>query len=298
MYLYHFGLKELPFTLTPNTRLFCELPTFRAAIDLAYSAIECGEGIVKVIGEVGTGKTMLATKLTQRLEKKHVVIHLKNPQITPELLYEKIIASLSAKGSSSINEGGADIEERVQAAVKNSSTLILLVDEAQSLSHRTLEAIRFLSNIETEKDKLVQILFLGQPEFDERLATNELRQLEQRIAFSYQLQALTLKEVEAYIQYRLEKSCLYPGTLKFTPKALKALYRYSSGLPRKINVLCHRALMIAYSENTTTIDKNTIVQAFKENATKKKHWLKSVFFRFGISSLFVASLFPISWFTV
>lgn len=290
MYLYHFGLKELPFTLTPNTRLFCELPTFGEALNLVSSAIECGEGFVKIVGEVGTGKTMLGNKLAQRLRPNHPLIHITNPQITPESLYLKIRSALKAKTEQGGQAENTDIELVIQSTVSKYNTLVILVDESQSLGHDTLEAIRFLSNIETEEKKLVQIVLLGQPELDERLKMSNLRQLDQRIAFGYHLKPLTRSEVEHYVNYRLERVCMYPNSLQFTPRAIKALFQYSKGLPRKINVLCHRALMIGYAEGVTLISRRIIALAEQENKPQKKSWLKSAMVRFSLTSVLITSV--------
>ncbi len=271
MYLEHFKLTTLPFTLTPNTDFYCDLPGHQAALNVLLVSLNSGEGFIKIVGEVGSGKTLLCRKLLNSLdEDQYVTAFIPNPDLTPKGL-RKLLA----------HELGIDIEnyydqnhildlinEQLLEFNRQGKRAVLLLDEAQALSDECLEAVRLLTNLETESTKLLQVVLFGQPELDERLNKPSLRQLKQRICFSYNLQPIKRTELEDYIQHRLTKAGHTYGTL-FTKKACNLLFKSSRGLPRVINILCHKALMVAYGRGQRKIDHKAMQLAIKDTEDVK-----------------------------
>lgn len=243
MYLAHFGLAQMPFHLTPDTRLFLGLAPHFEAIQTVGSALEMGEGVVKITGEVGTGKTMVCRMLLTHLTQDIELLYLPNPALSGNELRRAVATELKL---SSDDDG--DLVERIQTALMSlhfaGKRVIAIVDEAQALSDDALEVLRLFGNLETEDAKLLQIVLIGQPELDERLSQHHLRQFRQRITFSAQLRPLTLAETIAYIDNRLEKSGAR-GEL-FTLRQKKALWRACRGIPRVLNQVCHKALLLAF----------------------------------------------------
>lgn len=249
MYQAHFGLIELPFTLTPNTSFYCDLESHKAAFEVLVTALEAGEGFIKVVGEVGTGKTLLCRKLLNELPEKYVTAYIPNPYLTPSEMRAHVARELQVAAPAEQSEQllTQAIQERLVEISRDGKLAVIIVDEAQALPSETLEALRLISNLETESRKLLHIVLFGQPELDERLATREHRQLRQRITFSYQLEAMTLPEVARYISHRLHVAG-YHGARLFPPRTVAMLHRASRGIPRLINVLCHKVLLLCYGE--------------------------------------------------
>lgn len=249
MYQTHFGLIELPFTLTPNTSFYCDLESHKAAFEVLVTALEAGEGFIKVVGEVGTGKTLLCRKLLNELPEKYVTAYIPNPYLTPSEMRAHIARELQVDAPAEQSEQllTQAIQERLVEISRDGKMAVIIVDEAQALPTETLEALRLISNLETESRKLLHIVLFGQPELDERLATREHRQLRQRITFSYQLAAMTLPEVARYISHRLHVAG-YQGTQLFSARVVGLLHRASRGIPRLVNILCHKVLLLCYGE--------------------------------------------------
>ncbi|HHJ13379.1 MAG TPA: AAA family ATPase [Gammaproteobacteria bacterium] len=247
MYLEHFGLREPPFTLTPDTGFFYGAASHREALDVLCVALESGEGFIKVTGEVGTGKTLICRKLLTQLDATHVTAYIPDPSLTPAALRMALAEELGIRFARNIGQHrllGLIGERLIELAAEN-RPVVLLLDEAQAMPTETLEALRLLTNLETEKRKLLQVVLFGQPELDARLARPNLRQLRQRIAFSYRLQNLDRKAVADYVEHRLRiAGCTRPAL--FQGRALRLLYRASRGTPRLVNLICHKALMAAW----------------------------------------------------
>lgn len=205
MYLEHFGLTQFPFHLTPNTELFLGLEPHYEAIQTVQSAIEMGEGLIKVTGEVGTGKTMVCRILVNQLSQTVQLVYLPNPALSGEELRRAIATELEVRVTDATTLVD-DIQAKLIELARSGAQVVLFVDEAQALSDEALEVLRLFGNLETEYHKLIQIVLIGQPELDERLEQHHLRQLRQRITFSAKLRTLSVSEVVAYIDNRIEKS--------------------------------------------------------------------------------------------
>ncbi len=249
MYLNHFGLTELPFRITPDTSFTYSVQYHQEALNTLLLALNTGEGFVKISGEVGTGKTLLCRRLLQTLDDDWVSAYLPNPNLDPDTLYLALAEELGIKDVAGLDQ--YHLMRRINHALldyaRAKKRVVVCIDEAQAMPVDTLEALRLLSNLETEKRKLVQIVLFGQPELDEKLHRPEVRQLLQRIAFHYRLCGLKKSEIGNYVAHRLRVAG-YRGDGLFTPAALRALHRASGGTPRLINILAHKALLSVYGE--------------------------------------------------
>lgn len=261
MYQAHFGFEQLPFTLTPNTDFFYGLAPHFEAIQTVISALEMGEGVIKVTGEVGTGKTMVCRMLVNHLKDCTALIYLPNPVLSGTDLRHAVAKELAL-----VIENEATLVDNIQhklIELHNSGLrVVAIIDEAQALSDEALETLRLFGNLETEDKKLLQIVLLGQPELDARLEAYHLRQFRQRITFSSTLRALTLDETVAYIDNRIAKSGGNPELFSLNQK--KAICRSSLGIPRLINQLCHKALLLSFSESKKNIDNQHLFSAMHE----------------------------------
>lgn len=277
MYLEHFNLKELPFTLTPNIGFFCNLPGHQAALNTLLLSLRNGEGFIKITGEVGAGKTLLCRKLLSSLGDEVVTAYIPNPDLTPTGLRKALAKELSIEKFYQLDQHALleTINEKLLQLHQQGKRVVVLLDEAQALSTESLEAVRLLTNLETASTKLLQVILFAQPELDARLNQPHLRQLKQRISFSYRLHPLSRTELTAYLCHRLAIAGHTHGSL-FTPQASRLLYRWSKGIPRMINILCHKALMAAYGRGETLVGKTAMRLAIKDTAeitiTRKISW--------------------------
>jgi len=265
MYLEHFKINELPFTLTPNTQFFCELPGHQSAFNVLMVAISNGEGFIKIIGDVGTGKTLLCRKVLNSLDNKFVTAYIANPNLSPLALYRAIAKELSIEIHQNIDQFSILelIYQRLIFLHGNNKHAVLLIDEAQALPQTTLESLRLITNLETESTKLLQVVLFGQQELDVRLKHTSFRQLRQRITFSYRLIPLRRNDIETYLCHRLAMAGYTRGVL-FTRRACRTLYQWSRGTPRLINILCHKAMMVAYGRGRTKVTAYEVRQAIRD----------------------------------
>jgi MSHA biogenesis protein MshM len=247
MYLEHFGLKEPPFSLTPDTHFWFEYTSHHEALNVLTLALRSGEGFIKVTGEVGLGKTLICRKLLNSLGNDYVTAYIPNPHLSPASMRVALAEELGLDVSGTVTQEQLlrSIARRLLELAKENKRVVLALDEAQELPDQTLEAVRLLTNLETEKFKLLQVVMFGQPELDERLSRSHLRQLKQRITFSHQLQPLTRQALDEYVNHRLRVAG-YRGAPLFQPAALDAIFAATSGTPRLINILCHKSLLAAY----------------------------------------------------
>lgn len=256
MYEAHFGLNELPFTLTPNTHFYLNLPTHQEALNLILVALENGDGFVKIVGEVGTGKTLLCRKVLNALDAdSYVSAYIPNPYLSPDDFRKSFARELGValdglQGSFELLER---INQRLVEMAAEGKRVVLIVDEAQAMPEETIEALRLLTNLETESAKLFQVVLFGQPELDTLLARTSLRQLKQRITFAYRLRMLDEEGSAHYVLHRLAMAG-YSGMPLFTKTALRVLHRAASGTPRVINILAHKAMMSAYGRGDRRIE--------------------------------------------
>ncbi|MBT8449830.1 MAG: AAA family ATPase [Gammaproteobacteria bacterium] len=297
MYLYHFGLRELPFNLTPDTEFFCELPIYQEALTVLRMAVESGEGFVKVIGEVGTGKTMLCRMLLNYLENRAHCAYLPNPYLSPNELRFALASELKIRVAKNIDQ--YQLTQKTQTKIikihEQGKPVVVLVDEAQALPRETLEALRLFTNLETEKKKLLQVVLLGQPELDKRLAEPELRQLRQRIGFSCQLRPMDKESMRIYINHRLRSAGMVmerlPQAELFTESAIKQLCKVSRGVPRLANIIAHKALMLAYGKGGYLVSPAMVKAAAKDtDDVRMNYWLAGVIVALGLAGGFSALL--------
>lgn len=265
MYLEFFGMRELPFTLTPNTDFFLDLDGHHQALQVIQLALESGEGFIMIIGEVGTGKTLLCRRLLNTISDNFVTAYIPNPFLTPDGL---LLALAEELGLDVDHEKGrhhvlGEINKKLMAIKESGKQVVFLLDEAQAMPEESIEVLRLLTNLETESEKLLQVVLFGQPELNDLLAKDSLRQLRQRITFSYTLPTLTPEEVSSYINHRLGKSG-FPGVNLFNAKAIQELARASAGIPRLINILCHKSLLVAYGRGDTKITNVHVQRAIMD----------------------------------
>ncbi|MBL0711611.1 MAG: AAA family ATPase [Colwellia sp.] len=261
MYLYHFGLTELPFTLTPNTSFYFPLQSHHEALAVLSTALQAGEGFIKVIGEVGTGKTLLCRKLLNEIPDHFITAYIPNPYLNPDELRRALAVVLGVKQAQrmSVQLLTQRIQTRLLELHSQGHSVVLILDEAQALPEASLEALRLFTNLETETRKLLQVVLFAQPELDYRLAQTQFRQLRQRITFSYKLRPMNTAEVTQYIQHRMNVAG-YKGANLFSERICKKITKASHGIPRLVNILCHKMLMLIYGQGHYQIT-NKIVKA-------------------------------------
>ncbi len=250
MYYAFYGLHEKPFALTPNTDFLVQLAPHQACLNLLRVALAEGEGFIKVSGEVGTGKTLLCRALLNELEQgPYQAAYLPNPGLSPEGLNRALARELGVEGVDQLEaERLLDaLQRRLIELAGAGKSCVLLIDEAQMLPLETLEALRLLTNLETERSKLLQVVLFGQPELDSILEQHAFRQLRQRITFSYRLRPLDVTDAARYLSERLTLAG-YHGRALFAAAAVRRLVQGSGGIPRLLNILAHKALMAAYGE--------------------------------------------------
>ena len=250
MYLDYFGLKEAPFRITPNTEYWYAGGQRGEVLAALLYAIGQGEGIIKVVGEVGSGKTMLCRKLAAQLPDGVDSVYLGNPTLSPDDMLAAILADLGIDSPESTRQARlTQLNAALLARHEAGRRVVVFVEEAQGIALDNLEFLRLLTNLETATDKLLQIVLFGQPELDSLLAEPRIRQLKDRITLSLRLSPLGADEVGAYLRARLSVAG-YRGPDLFPPALVARLTELSSGLSRRINVLADKTLLAAYADRT------------------------------------------------
>jgi len=258
MYENHFGFVELPFSVSPDPRFFYSNPVYREALVTLHYGIEARKGFVIITGEAGTGKTTLLRMLMHNLDSAIHTAFVFNPRLTFTALLRFILSDLGVTTSAKDRLKLTDqLNSHLIEQLKKGHTVALLVDEAQALSDEILEELRLLSNLETDQEKLIQIVLMGQPELESKLDQPELRQLKQRVTLRCRLLPLTEHEVGLYIASRV-KTAGYEGKELFVPEAVQKITHYSNGIPRLVNVVCDNALVIASAASKKQVSAEMI----------------------------------------
>jgi MSHA biogenesis protein MshM len=262
LYLDHFGLSELPFGITPDTSFTVLTRSHQEALNTLLVALNSGEGFIKITGEVGTGKSLLCRRLLQALPENAVSAYLPNPYLAPRTLLLALAEELGVAVDSASDDYHLlkCVNEALLAYAGDERPVVVCIDEAQAMPLETLESLRLLSNLETEKRKLLQIVLFGQPELDRKLAEPSVRQLLQRIAFHYRLGCLGREEVGNYLAHRLRVAG-YRGEEVFAPRSVRSLHRASRGTPRLLNILAHKSLLAVYGEGKHAVLPRHVRQA-------------------------------------
>ena len=253
MYFDYFGLKEAPFRITPNTEYWYAGGQRGEMLAALLYAIDQGEGIIKVVGEVGSGKTMLCRKLVAQLPDNVDSVYLGNPSLSPDDMLAAILADLGIDTPESSRQARlAQLNTVLLARHETGRRVVVFVEEAQGIALDNLEFLRLLTNLETATDKLLQIVLFGQPELDVQLADQRIRQLKDRITLSLNLSPLAEHEVADYLRARLNVAG-YRGPDLFSPSLITRMTQISGGLSRRINVLADKTLLAAYAGQTHTL---------------------------------------------
>jgi MSHA biogenesis protein MshM len=266
MYYEHFGLDQAPFKITPNTDFFFSGGNRGPVLEALIYAITHGEGIVKVSGEVGSGKTMLCNMLQSRLPDNVEVVYLANPSVAPEDVLHAIAFELGLGVDRDADrlEVMHVLQDYLVKQHAEGQRVVVFIEESQSMPLATLEEIRLLSNLETRNDKLLQMVLFGQPELDEILRRPDIRQLRDRIAHSFRLDPLSDGDVREYLMFRM-RAAGYRGPEIFSPAVVRQIAKASSGLTRRINLIADKALLAAFAENTHTITGRHVDAALRDS---------------------------------
>jgi len=264
-YLRYFGLREPPFGITPDTQFFYACRSPQEALNTLLVAVNNGEGFIKITGEVGTGKTLLCRKFLGTLGPSWVSAYVPNPNLDPR----SVLLVLSEELGMSV-ESGADeyqlmrnISRELLERARAHTSVVLCMDEAQAMSNEALETVRLLTNLETEKRKLLQVVLFGQPELDRKLESTSLRQLLQRITFQHRLQGIARDELRPYLEHRLRVAG-FSGELPFSSHAIALLHRASRGVPRLVNIIAHKALLMVYGEGVRAAGRRHLLAAAQD----------------------------------
>lgn len=256
MYLEHFGFREFPFSLTPDTDFFFASHRHQDVLNVLQVALRSGEGFITVSAEIGLGKTLLCRLLLRRLEDQFTTAYIPDPQLSPRALRIALAEELGIELRTRWTE--EQVLRQVQQELIRQAALnrrvVLLLDEAHQLPPQTLESVRLLTNLETEKSKLLQVVMFGQPELDRRLQQPSLRQLQQRISFHCTLEPLNRDAAAIYVAHRVRVAGCSIDPL-FSPSAVRAIHDASRGTPRLINMLCHKSLMAAFGSGDYVVNR-------------------------------------------
>jgi MSHA biogenesis protein MshM len=274
-YLRHFGLREAPFGITPDTSFFYACRSTQEALNTLLIAVGNGEGFIKITGEVGTGKTLLCRKFLSTLESTWTSAYIPNPDLEPRALVQQIAEELGVRVEPGVDQHHLlkGITRVLLDSARQGRRVVLCMDESQGMPLETLETVRLLTNLETEKRKLLQVVLFGQPELDRKLASESIRQLRQRITFQYALRGLDREEIGAYIEHRLAIAG-HAGAPVFDAGALRSLHRASRGVPRLVNILAHKSMLLVFGEGRRSASHRHVQGAIADTpaAAPKRAW--------------------------
>jgi len=254
MYLQHFGLREPPFGITPDTSFFYACASSQQALNTLVVAVANGEGFIKITGEVGTGKTLLCRKFLATLDDAWISAYIPNPNLEPRSLLLALADEIGVTLQEDLDQHRLikALNHALLDLARHKKRVVACLDETQAMPVETLETLRLLTNLETEKRKLVQVVLFGQPELDQKLAQDSVRQLRQRITFQHRLGTLTPSETGNYLAHRLSVAGRKEGSV-FTRPAVRAIHAASKGTPRLINILANKSMMLAFGEGSRTV---------------------------------------------
>ena len=294
MYLNHFGLKELPFSITPDTSFYFASRSYQEGLNTLLFAVISGEGFIKITGEVGTGKTLLCRKLMSSLGFSFKVAYVPNPYLEPKSLLMVLAQELGITLPTEVTQHALlnALTHGLLNFARNGVKVVVCLDEVQAMPIETLEALRLLSNLETEKRKLLQVVIFGQPELEEKLNHASIRQLKQRITFEYQLGRLSRDEMQYYLNHRLVIAG-YQGSRMFSNAALALMYLKSKGIPRLVNILAHKALLATFGKGKHQVGIKEVFAAASDTKSIESFWRKLHFHGLSLSvflSVFASAL--------
>lgn len=295
MYQKYFGLKETPFSLSPDTSYFFAYGHYANALNTLLVAIRSGEGFIKVVGEVGTGKTLLCRKLMNTLNDKVKILYIPNPQLSAFGLQVAVAEELGLKITRYSHRMNKMISDKLMEIAAQGKRVVLCIDEAQAMPEETMESLRLLTNLETEKFKLIQVVMFGQPELETLLNRNSVRQLKQRITFSYRLLPLDKTGMDAYILHRMVVAG-FQGGMIFEPKALEKIYQSSHGIPRLINILCNKSLMVSYGQGARSVSVANVQMAVSDTEDTQLTHLRHPWWKRFVASVAAVALVSVSSF--
>ncbi len=314
MYLEHFGLRELPFGLTPDTSFFFACSNYQEALNTLLVAARNGEGFIKIVGEVGNGKTLLCRKFLATLNQgehavttaigtqdenaagrtsaRFITAYIPNPYLEPRSLLLALADEFRVSLDKEIDQH--QLLKGLTLALLNfareGKRVLVCLDEAQAMPLESMEVLRLLTNLETEKRKLMQVVLFGQPELDERLKKNSVRQLRQRISFQYELKGLLDDELDRYLRHRLGVAG-FAGETLFSKGAVGVLHRVSRGTPRLVNIIAHKSLMLAFGEGRQQVLTRHVRSAAADTPEARRDWLV---WGWGIAAL-TLSMAGVGW---
>lgn len=293
MYRNHFGLREMPFGITPDTAFAYACNTHQEALNTLLVSVKNGEGFIKITGEVGTGKTLLCRRFLATIDSNHVSAYLPNPNLEPRTLLFALAEELRLTLPREADQHHLlkELTRGLLNFARQGRTVVVCLDEAQAMPVETLEALRLLTNLETEKRKLLQVVLFGQPELDRNLEGESVRQLRQRITFQYRLTALARDEVDRYVTHRLRVAG-YRGNGLFTAAATRLVHRYSGGVPRLINIISHKAMLLAYGEGVQQVLPAHVRRAVADTPAVRRPRRPWWWFGFAMLALWAAG---VSW---
>lgn len=276
MYFDYFEFKEPPFNLTPNSRFFFEGNKHKEALDSLLYAINQRKGFIVITGEIGSGKTTVSRALINKLDKNTEVALITNTHVNSKDLLMTLLEDLEIEFQPSFSKAKllSRLNDYLLAQAHRGHNVVLMIDEAQNLKPAVLEEVRMLSNLETETEKLIQIVLIGQPELKQKLGLSRLEQLRQRVAIYFHLSPLDFDEMQEYILYRL-KIASQSNREYFTPEALRLVYQFSNGVPRLINQICDFALLTGYVDGLKIIDERTLQEVIGESPMQQLSIVKS-----------------------
>ena len=290
----HFGLHEPPFGLTPDTSYFFPARPHQEAHETLLFALDAGEGFLVVSGEVGTGKTLLLRRLLNTLPVRFQPAFVPNPGLEPRGLYAAIASEFGLPVDGSRETLIHRLEKHFIELARQDKQAVVLIDEAQALPADTLEAVRLLTNLETEKRKLLQVVIFGQPELMARLFEKRTRQILTRVSFHALLRPLNRRELDAYLQHRLSMAG-NAGQI-FTWFARHALWRASNGIPRVINIMAAKAMMLAYGRGSHRVKRQHVIAASRDTlAAHKGMRLDALAWGLAMLGLTAAAVAGMSW---